>query len=172
MTLSLADRELARQLDFAEDVVFLFKKQVQMELQKLTLEKYLPEHEIDDFYFCRDTFPGQVSPGERIPDYSGTVTKLTVEGIFVNVDSANVRELVASLQSQLAERGYLVFAIGDFEVGSQGKIVLIKGENRYDILTIQLTNGDNYEISNRELVHRLQQWARLCSFQIIGADFD
>nr|WP_286180780.1 DUF4253 domain-containing protein [Bacillus sp. ISL-37] len=52
------------------------------------------------------------------------------------------------------------------------KISIIPGTDKFDILRIQQTNGNNYDISNERVISKLKEWYRRYPFIIIGADYD
>lgn len=170
--LSPSELELAKKVNGNENVLSVFKKAAQTELKKVELTKAIPENEREYFYLNEQSFRGQIIPHQKIPEYQDEVTLLVVEGVFAVLDLAKTKEIVTNLQAQFLSEGYLLFATEYNYIENQGKIILIKGSSQYDILTIQLTNGTNYDLSNRDIVQRLQKWENICCFQILGADFD
>jgi hypothetical protein len=52
------------------------------------------------------------------------------------------------------------------------KIGVLKGTDQYDILRVMYTNGDDYDISNQDVIERLKEWEKTSPFDIIGADND
>ncbi|WP_013334655.1 DUF4253 domain-containing protein [Gloeothece verrucosa] len=172
MSLSLDEKKIALQLNFQEEVLLMLKENTQAQLHKVTIEKAIPENERSNFYLDEQAFPGRIIFKQKITEYQDYVLKFIVEGVSAIGHLSKIRELIAEFQSALLLEGYLLFATEYKQTENQGKAILIKSYNSYDILTIQLTNGANYNITNHDIVHLLEQWAKFCAFQIIGADFD
>lgn len=89
-------------------------------------------------------------------------------GICVEVKPEEAEHLVIKLREELESINYLAF-ICDFD---RKKIGIIPGSDQFDILMLQQTNGDNYEISNKRVISKLKEWHRSYPFIIIGADYD
>ncbi len=51
-------------------------------------------------------------------------------------------------------------------------IGILKGTDQYEILRIMHTDGDEYDITNQDVIDRLKEWEKISSFDIIGADND
>jgi hypothetical protein len=52
------------------------------------------------------------------------------------------------------------------------KIGIIKGTDQYEILRIMQTAGDEYDITNEDVIEQLKEWEMISTFEIIGADSD
>ncbi len=52
------------------------------------------------------------------------------------------------------------------------KIGVMKGTDQYEILRIMHTDGDDYDISNQDVIDWLKELERKAPFEIIGADSD
>jgi hypothetical protein len=91
-----------------------------------------------------------------------------IAGICVEVKQEEAEPLVLKLREELKSIDYLVF-ICDSE---REKISIIPGTDKFDILRIQQTNGNNYDISNERVISKLKEWYRRYPFIIIGADYD
>ncbi|WP_141533750.1 DUF4253 domain-containing protein, partial [Bacillus cereus] len=52
------------------------------------------------------------------------------------------------------------------------RIAIIQGNGQFDILTIQQTNGVNYEVSNIDVIFKLRKWNDRYPFIMIGADHE
>jgi len=91
-------------------------------------------------------------------------------GISFNTKEDTAERLLHKLQTELKPLDCLAFIN---ERGSNSTSVsIVKGNDQFDILKIQQTNGENYDISNDEVVFKLKEWHRRYPFTIIGADFD
>ncbi|RSD28841.1 DUF4253 domain-containing protein [Mesobacillus subterraneus] len=89
-------------------------------------------------------------------------------GLKINTKEDEAEELVLKLRKELNQLGYHAF-ICDHE---RSQIAVIKGTDQMDILSVQQTNGDNYDISNEMVIKKLEEWHKKYPFTIIGADFD
>ena len=100
-------------------------------------------------------------------DLDSNVAAKTV-GISFKTNEAYAENQVAKLNTELKQIGYLGF-ICDHD----HKIIgIIKGTDQFNILRIQQTNGDNYDISNEDVISKLIEWNKRYPFTITGADFD
>nr|WP_251009471.1 DUF4253 domain-containing protein [Bacillus sp. ISL-39] len=52
------------------------------------------------------------------------------------------------------------------------KIGIIPGSDQFEILQLQQTNGDNYNISNERVISKLREWHSSHPITVIGADYD
>ncbi len=89
-------------------------------------------------------------------------------GVCVEVKQNQAEELVTEMREEMQELGYLPF-ICDSE---HNKVCISQVSDQFDILKIQQTNGDNYDISNEMVISKLKEWHHRYPFTIIGADFD
>lgn len=97
----------------------------------------------------------------------------TVVGVSFNVPEEQAEEVVINLQYQVKGLGYLAFINErDFQSRNNSSIGIIKSEDPFEILKIFQTNGENYEISNEDVVSTLKQWNNRYPFTIIGAGLD
>jgi hypothetical protein len=89
-------------------------------------------------------------------------------GISFQTNESEAEEMVAKLNAEFKGMGYHAFICNhDYE-----EIGILKGIDQFDILKIQQTNGDNYDIGNDEVIAKLKAWHQRYPFTIIGADFD
>lgn len=101
--------------------------------------------------------------------------ELRTIGISFITFEEQAEKLVIELQSQIKQLGYLAFICErSFSQGNKSKcrIGIIKGNDQFDILKIQQTNGDNYGISNEDVISKLREWNNRYPFIIVGADYD
>lgn len=47
-----------------------------------------------------------------------------------------------------------------------------KGADPFATIRKAGTNGDNYDVSTKDIIVRLKKWQKLCSFKIKGADYN
>ncbi len=109
--------------------------------------------------------------GKLQPFYKGdlyTEKNVEIAGICVEAKQAEAEQLVLRLMEELKAINYLAF-ICDSE---REKIAIIPGSDQFEILKLQQTNGDNYDISNERVLSQLKYWHRSYPFTIIGADYD
>ncbi|CAM3726853.1 DUF4253 domain-containing protein [Mesobacillus thioparans] len=89
-------------------------------------------------------------------------------GVCVEVKQDQAEEFVTEMREEMQELGYLPF-ICDSE---HNKVCISQVSHQFDILKIQQTNGDNYDISNEMVISKLKEWHHRYPFTIIGADLD
>ena len=93
-------------------------------------------------------------------------------GVTVKVPKENTDRVLSSLRKKLIPLGYMPFVVEKNSAFKIDKIGVIKSTDQYEILRIMHTDGDEYEISNQDVIDRLKDWEKLASFSIIGADND
>lgn len=101
--------------------------------------------------------------------------QITIVGISFITFEEKAEELVVELQSKIKQLGYLAFINErNFIQGSKSKcrIGILKGTDQFELLKILQTNGDNYDISNDDVISKLKQWNNYYPFSIVGAGFD
>jgi len=109
---------------------------------------------------------------QRLVGYDEDGYQIIAPGIAVTVPEEKSDSILASLRRKLLPKKYLAFVI-EINAGRKAdKIGIIKGTDQYEILRIMHTNGDEYDISNRDIIDRLQDWEKISSFEIVGADND
>jgi hypothetical protein len=94
--------------------------------------------------------------------------KMEMAGVCLDVKQDEAEDLVLRMREELQVLGYLPF-ISDFD---RKKVCISQVSDQFDILEIQLTNGENYDISNELVVSKLKDWHSRYPFTIIGADYD
>ncbi|RHW43338.1 DUF4253 domain-containing protein [Neobacillus notoginsengisoli] len=135
--------KLVEKLGFSEEVIDRIKEVAATSLQPL---------EISDLY---------------------NYDKKTTVGLSFLTLEEKAERLVVDLQSHIKQLGYLAFINErNYKQGSKSKIGIIKGNDQFELLKILQTNGDNYDISNDDVILKLKQWNNRYPFIIIGADFD
>jgi len=109
---------------------------------------------------------------QRLVGYDQNGYQIIAPGIAVTVPEDKSDSMLASLRRKLIPLKYLAFFI-EINAGLKAdKIGFIKGMDQYEILRIMHTDGDEYEISNQDVIDRLQDWEKISSFDVIGADND
>lgn len=91
-----------------------------------------------------------------------------VAGACVVVKQEEAEHLVLKLGEEFRSINYLAFICDS----DREKISIIPGSDQFDVLRLQQTNGDNYDISNEKVISKLKDWYRRHPFIIIGADYD
>lgn len=116
----------------------------------------------------------QVTDSSIQPFYA-TDSKSKIAGVSFVTFEDYAEQQVIKLQSEVQKLGYLAFICErSFSQGSKSecRIAIIQGNGQFDILTIQQTNGVNYEVSNKDVIFKLRKWNDRYPFIIIGADHD
>ncbi|GAM14885.1 DUF4253 domain-containing protein [Mesobacillus selenatarsenatis] len=109
---------------------------------------------------------GRIHPFYKVDLYTEKPAEIT--GICVEAKQEKAEQLVLKLKEQLKSINYLPFICES----DREKIGIIPGSDQFDILRVQQTNGDNYDISNEKVISKLKDWYRRYPFIIIGADYD
>lgn len=91
-----------------------------------------------------------------------------IAGVCVKCKQDETELLALKLREELKAINYLAFICDS----NREKVAMIPGSDQFEILKIQQTNGDNYEISNRSVISKLKEYYRSYPFTIIGADYD
>jgi len=98
--------------------------------------------------------------------------QIIAPGFAVPVPENTTDRVLAVLRKKLAPMHYLPFIV-EMNAGlKMDKIGVIKGTDQYEILRVMQTNGDDYDISNQDIIDRLREWEKCCAFVIIGAEND
>ena len=98
--------------------------------------------------------------------------QIIAPGIVVSVPEDKTDHVLSSLRRQLLPLKYMPFVV-EMNAGLKiEKIGILKGTDQYEILRIMHTNGDDYDISNQDVIERLKEWETHSPFDIIGADND
>ncbi len=109
---------------------------------------------------------------QRLIGYDENNFQIIAPGIAVSVPEDKTDSVLAALRKKLVPLHYLPFVVELNEGLKTDKIGIIKGTDQYEILRIMHTDGDEYEISNEDVIDRLKEWEKIASFDIVGADSD
>lgn len=115
----------------------------------------------------------------RIKEVAGTELQLLQNyhevtiGLSFMCKQEEAQQLVEQLQARFQQSGYFIF-INETDVGwrNHSVIGIVQTESQFELLKILDTNGDNYDISNADVIMKLAEWHQRIPFKIIGADFD
>lgn len=91
-------------------------------------------------------------------------------GISFKSNDDAVDEILLKLQTELKPFGCLAF-ISERE-SKKASVAIVKSLDQFDILKIQQTNGENYDISNNKVIYTLKEWHKQYPFTILGAGHD
>jgi len=109
---------------------------------------------------------------QRMVGYDEEGYQIIAPGIAVSVPEDKSENILAELRHKLAPLNYMAFVV-EMNAGLKvDKIGVLKGTDQFEILRIMHTDGDEYDISNQDVIERLKEWAKISSFDIIGADYD
>jgi Domain of unknown function (DUF4253) len=99
--------------------------------------------------------------------------KIRVEGISFTTFHEGVEDLILNLQPKLRPFGLLVFIVEkNFGRKNACKIGIIKGNHSFEIIDILQTNGENYDISNEDILAKLRTWDKQYTITLIGGNHD
>ncbi len=117
----------------------------------------------------KEEFPERI---QRMVGYDEDGYQIMAPGVTLSVPEDRSDAILASLRHKLAPLHYLAFIV-EINAGlKMDKIGVLKGTDPYEILRIMHTDGDEYDISNSDVIERLKEWEKISSFEIIGADYD
>lgn len=108
----------------------------------------------------------------RMVGYDGNHFQIIVNGLFVPVPRQRTDAVLGSLRKKLKPLKYMAFVIEINESIKTDKIGVLKGTDQYEILRVMHTDGEEYDITNSDLIERLKEWEKKWPFDIIGADRD
>jgi len=109
---------------------------------------------------------------QRLVGFDEPGYQIIAPGIAAPVPEDRTDHVLAELRQKLVPLGYLPFVV-EINAGIKtDRIGVLKGTDPYEILRIMHTDGDEYDISNQDVIDRLKEWEKISSFDIIGADSD
>jgi hypothetical protein len=109
---------------------------------------------------------------QRLIGFDEEGFQIIAPGIAVAVPEEKTDRMLAVLRKKLVPLKYMPFVV-EMNAGLKiDKIGIIKGTDQYEILRIMQTSGDEYDITNEDVIDQLKEWEAVASFDIIGADSD
>lgn len=98
--------------------------------------------------------------------------QIIAPGIVVSVPEEKTDSVLALLRQKLRPLHYMAFVV-EMNAGIKTeKIGVLKGTDQYDILRTMHTDGDEYDITNQDVIDWLKGWEKRAPFDIVGADSD
>ncbi len=98
--------------------------------------------------------------------------QIMAPGVVVSVPEDRTNSILAALRQKLHPLHYMAFVV-EINTGiKMDKIGVLKGTDQYEILRIMHTDGDDYDISNQDVIDWLVELERKAPFDIVGADSD
>jgi hypothetical protein len=108
----------------------------------------------------------------RLIGYDEKNYQIIADGISVPVPEDRTDMILDSLRKKLIPLKYMAFVV-EMNAGIKtDRIGILKGTDQYEILRIMHTDGDDYDISNEDVIERLKEWEKSSPFDILGADND
>lgn len=108
----------------------------------------------------------------RMSGYDQNGYQIMVDGFTVQVPEEKSDRILAALRHRLANKKHMAFLVEINEAIKSDRIGVLKGTDQYEILRIMQTNGDDYDITNADIIERLKEWESKYPFAIIGAEND
>jgi hypothetical protein len=108
----------------------------------------------------------------RLVGFDENGYQIIAPGIVVSVPEDKAENIFAALRRKLQPLHYMAFVVEMNDAIKVYKIGVLKGTDEYDILRIMHTDGDDYDISNQDVIDWLKELEKKASFNIIGADSD
>lgn len=109
---------------------------------------------------------------QRLVGFDENGYQIIAPGIAVSVPEDKTDRVLSSLRQKLLPLHYMAFVVEMNEGLKTDKIGILKGIDQYEILRIMHTDGDEYDITNQDVIDRLKDWEKISAFDIIGADSD
>lgn len=109
---------------------------------------------------------------QRLIGYDEDGYQIIAPGIAVTVPEDKSDCILFTLRRKLTPLKYMAFVVEMNAALKVDKIGILKGTDKYEILRIMHTDGDEYDISNQDVIDRLKEWEKIASFDITGADSD
>ncbi len=157
MNLSPQEEQLARILDFDEDVLRLVKSELQRPVEPF--EQYFSTVDGSEvIYSSADIFDGKCFVVKLANEYAGSWEPAYLE-------------LIHRMRSLLTPYGYMAFLTEAYN--PQPCLTVLKTLDEYEIIRVVKTGGwdfDDKQWQPEELIGKLQEWKGLCNFSVIGAD--
>jgi hypothetical protein len=125
--------------------------------------------DVEVLRLVKETVPGHF---HRMSGYDRNGYQIVVNGFSVPVPEQETARTLSLLRQKLLPRKYLAFIIEVNEALRSDKIGILKGSDQYEILRVMQTNGDDYDITNEDIIERLKEWEKQYPFEIIGAEYD
>jgi len=108
----------------------------------------------------------------RLVGFDADGYQIIAPGIVVSVPEDKSDNILAELRRRLQSYHYMAFVVEMNDAIKVYKIGVLKGTDQYEILRIMHTDGDDYDISNKDVIDWLKELERKAPFDIIGADSD
>ncbi|MGE5173426.1 MAG: DUF4253 domain-containing protein [Betaproteobacteria bacterium] len=109
---------------------------------------------------------------QRLIGYDEDGYQIIAPGIAVTVPEDKSDCILFTLRRKLTPLKYMAFVVEMNAALKADKIGILKGTDKYEILRIMHTDGDEYDISNQDVIDRLKEWEKIASFDVTGADSD
>jgi hypothetical protein len=111
-------------------------------------------------------------PVHRLSGYDEDGYQIMANGLTVSVPRSHSEQVLWSLRDKLKPWKCMAFMIEINNTLKIDKIGIIKGTDQYDILKVMHTNGDDDDVSHKEVIEKLKGWEKRFTFEIIGAEND
>lgn len=108
----------------------------------------------------------------RLVGFDADGYQIIAPGIVVSVPEDKTDNVLAALRHRLQPLHYMAFVVEMNGAIKVDKIGVLKGIDQYEILHIMHTDGDDFDISNQDVIDWLKELEKKSSFDIIGADSD
>jgi hypothetical protein len=108
----------------------------------------------------------------RLVGFDDDGYQIIAPGIVVSVPEDKAENIFTGLRHRLKPLHYTAFIVEMNDAIKVYKIGVLKGTDQYEILRIMHTDGDDYDISNQDVIDWLKELEQKTPFNIIGADSD
>ena len=149
MKLSASERELCQKISFDQDVMILVKNMCPGALLRRLNVGTIENDGGDDY--AEDFEPGN--------------------GLSVRAADDEDAEIWAEALEEVLPEGYLALCSEDSDAG-QAEVAVLQSTDPYDLLRLKATNGENFGLTTRKIIERLEQWHDLYGLTLLGAAYD
>jgi hypothetical protein len=108
----------------------------------------------------------------RLVGFDAEGYQIIAPGVVVSVPEDKTESYLSLLRQKLQPLHYMAFVVEINSGIKADKIGVLKGTDEYEILRIMHTDGDDYGISNQDVIDWLKELEKKALFTIIGADSD
>ncbi len=152
MALSQTEQGLVARIGFDESLLEVVKVEVACTLQQLRAR--------DEDGALEDKAALLVS----VAEFAEEKAKQTLD-----IKHERLEELRRKLSEKINPLGYQVFLL---LISAEPALIVLRTEDQFDALRTVQTNGDNYEVSNDNVVAKLQDWNTKYGINIVAVRHD
>lgn len=93
-------------------------------------------------------------------------------GISFQVLSSQKDEVLSKFKTLFSKEGYEIFLSDLSKRGNSVIVTIIKTDNPLEIIRLQKCQGENQNITNRDIISQLTEWDNRMGIEIMGAGYE